>query len=379
MVSVAGSIQRISSPIESEAEMDKIRFGLIGSGWRAEFYIRIAQMLPELFELTAVLVREKEKGDAFSAKMHVPTVQTLEKLLETDAEFVVLSVKRGITQRYLPMLFEKKIPVLCETPPAEDLGTLEDIYRSCKKYNGRIQIAEQYFAQPFYAAWYQAVLSKKLGEIQNINISSLHGYHAASIIRRFLGTGFENFCVYGKRFFFDVTQTYGREGMEFSGKSFQCPRDRLTIEFEKGKIAYYDFSDPAQYHSFIRTRQFTLQGVRGEIDDMEIRYLTENNVPVTQQLNRIDLGRYNNQEWTHYGIMLGEEFLYKSPFSNARLNDDEIAVASCMVGMRDFLKGEKTFYSLEDALQDMYISIKIDEALANPNKEVFSKSQIWAV
>ena len=42
--------------------MKKIRFGLIGSGWRAEFYIRIAKMLPEQFELTGVLIRDKRKG-----------------------------------------------------------------------------------------------------------------------------------------------------------------------------------------------------------------------------------------------------------------------------------------------------------------------------
>ena len=52
-------------------------------------------------------------------------------------------------------------------------------------------------------------------EVENINISSLHGYHGASIIRQFLGTGFENCRIYGKRYWFDVTETYGREGMVF--------------------------------------------------------------------------------------------------------------------------------------------------------------------
>ena len=33
-----------------------------------------------------------------------------------------------------------------------------------------------------------------------------------------------------------------------------------------------------------------MQGTRGEIDDLTIRYLNEQNVPVTQTLNRIDLG-----------------------------------------------------------------------------------------
>ena len=46
--------------------MGKIKYALIGSGWRAEFYIRIAKMVPEQFELTAVLVRDAAKGAAFA-------------------------------------------------------------------------------------------------------------------------------------------------------------------------------------------------------------------------------------------------------------------------------------------------------------------------
>ena len=63
--------------------MDKIRFGLIGSGWRAEFYIRIAKALPEIFDLTAVLIRDSEKGKNFSEKFNVPVVNTLDELENT--------------------------------------------------------------------------------------------------------------------------------------------------------------------------------------------------------------------------------------------------------------------------------------------------------
>lgn len=111
---------------------------------------------------------------------------------------------------------------------------------------------------------------------------------------------------------------------------------------------------------------------------MTIRYLTKENVPVTQQLNRIDLGVYGNQEWSHYGLMLGEEFLYRTPFINARLNDDEIAVATCMKQMWEYVQEGKEFYSLKEALQDMYICLMMEEALANPNKEIESKTQKWA-
>ncbi len=357
--------------------MGRIRFGLIGSGWRAEFYIRIAQAVQDVFELTAVVVRDEKKGRDFAERMKVKVVNTLEELQRTEPEYVVLAVKRGIISEYLPKLFEKGIPVLCETPPGEKVEALESVWKNYKRFNGRIQVAEQYFAQPLYAAWYQAIVDGKLGEVQNINISALHGYHGVSIIRRFLQAGWGNCRIYGKRFWFDVTETYGREGMAFDGKVFKCSRDRLTLEFENGKVAYFDFSDPAQYHSFIRTRQLTVQGIRGEIDDMTIRYLTDENVPVTQELNRIDLGVYNNQEWSHFGIMLGEEFLYKTPFPNARLNDDEIAVATCMLKMKEYLDTGTDFYSLQDALQDMYFSLKMEEALGEPNREVRTESRIW--
>ena len=267
--------------------MSKIRFGLIGSGWRAEFYIRIAKALPEMFDLAAVMIRSKEKGEAFSEKFDVKVVNTLDELVEKEPEFVVMAIKRGIVTENLITLFKRGIPVLTETPPGEDVEALQQLWDAYQEYQPKVQVAEQYFLQPLYASWYKAICDGKLGEVENINISSLHGYHGASIIRQFLGTGFENCRIYGKRYWFDVTETYGREGMVFDGEVVKCSRDRLTMEFDNGKVAYFDLSDPAQYHSFIRTRQLTVQGTRGEIDDLTIRYLNEQNIPVTQELRRI--------------------------------------------------------------------------------------------
>ena len=258
------------------------------------------------------------------------------------------------------------------------MEALQQLWDAYQEYQPKVQVAEQYFLQPLYASWYKAICDGKLGEVENINISSLHGYHGASIIRQFLGTGFENCRIYGKRYWFDVTETYGREGMVFDGEVVKCSRDRLTMEFDNGKVAYFDFSDPAQYHSFIRTRQLTVQGTRGEIDDLTIRYLNEQNIPVTQELRRIDLGVYGNQEWSHYAVMLGEEFLFRTPFVNARFNDDEIAVASCMVKMHEYVNRGTEFYGMADALQDMYICLKMDEALENPVTVVETRTQPWA-
>ena len=357
--------------------MGKIRYAVIGSGWRAEFYIRIAKSAPDLFSLTGVLIRDEIKGRSFAEKFQVKVVQTLQELMADTPEFVVLAIKRGFAADYLLQLFEKGIPVLAETPPAENLEDLNRLWQAAKEKGAKVQVAEQYFLQPLYAAWYNAISEGLLGDVKNISISALHGYHGMSIIRRMLGIKGTPCKIHGKRYAFPVTQTAGRGGMIFDGEVFLCNRDRAVLEFESGKAAFFDFSDPVQYHTFIRTRQLNIQGTRGEIDDLQIQYLTENNIPVKEDLRRIDLGVYNNQEWSHYAIMLGERILYRNPLGNARLNDDEVAVGSLLLGMREYLTSGKDIYSLADALQDMYLNLKLEEAYANPYQEILAEPQVW--
>ena len=146
--------------------MSKIRFGLIGSGWRAEFYIRIAKALPEMFDLAAVMIRSKEKGEAFSAKFSVKVVNTLDELVEKEPEFVVMAIKRGIVTENLITLFERGISVLTETPPGEDVEALHQLWDAYQKYQPKVQVAEQYFLQPLYASWYKTICDGKLGEVE---------------------------------------------------------------------------------------------------------------------------------------------------------------------------------------------------------------------
>ncbi|HEY9575154.1 MAG TPA: Gfo/Idh/MocA family oxidoreductase [Lachnospiraceae bacterium] len=357
--------------------MRKIVYGLVGSGWRAEFYVRIAKAIPEQFEVSAVLIRDHVKGEIFAKKYQVKVVNTLEELMDTEPEFIVLSIKRGVVTDYLVDLFQRKIPVLVETPPAESVDELYRLWEEYEKVEPKIQVAEQYPLQPLYASWYEAIQKGMLGDVTNMNISALHGYHGVAMLRRMLGVGMEQCVIYGKRYQFPVTETYSREGMCFDGEVFLCPRERVTLEFSGGKIGYFDFSDPAQYHSFIRTRQINIQGTRGEIDDLTILYLTQENVSVMENLNRIDLGIYGNQEWSHFAMMLGKETLYKTPFVNARLNDDEIAVGTLLLKFVEYMETGKECYSLADACQDMYINLMMNKAMENPLKLIKTEKQPW--
>ena len=354
-----------------------IRFALIGSGWRGQFFMRAAKYLPEEFCLTAVMVRDPEKGKAFGAQHGVRVVNSLDDLLKDAPEFVIVSVRREFAEDYLLELCRRGVPVLCETPPVYKQEKLVPFWQQVRALDGDIQVAEQYMWQPLYASWDRVIREGMLGRVENISLSALHGYHAANVIRHWLGADFCGCTIYGKKYPFEVTKTGGREGFCYTGETVTGVRDRLTFEFDNGTVAFFDF-DGTQYHSSIRTRQLNVQGTRGEIDDLTVRYLTEENIPVTQTLRRIDQGVWNNQDWAHYGVMLGDRYLYRSPFPTARLNDDELAVASCMRAMHEHLTNGTACYSLKEAMQDTWLSLKMDEALAQPLTPVRAEIMPWA-
>ncbi len=353
----------------------KAKFVMIGYGWRADFFYRIAKYLPDTFSICAAVLRTKERAREVAKKEGVFATDHLDEALATNPDFVVLCLPRAIVKDYLHILMEKDIPVLCETPPAKDIDELNALWELKEKYKGRVQVAEQYYVQPLYAAWLKVIEDGFLGQVSNMTLSSVHAYHAVSIFRKMLGVGFENCTIRAKQYEFDVTETGSRQGVLRTGKVKKATRQIATLEFESGKVGFLDFSGE-QYASLIRTRRLNIQGHRGEINDMTLRYLNEKHIGVTMELNRIDDGIYNNKDWSHQGIMLGSSFVYENPFPRARLNDDEIAIATCLMNMKTYVTTGEGGYSLQEALQDTYIGFMIEEA--NQGGQVIeTKAQSW--
>ena len=357
---------------------DKIRFALVGSGWRAEFYARIARELPDQFELTGTWHHSPEKGEAWQRRFGGRVAARPEELLQDRPDFLVLSLTKPAIPEMLSELMDLEIPVLCETPPFTDLETGLQLWETACRKKAVIQVAEQYQDWPVCQAWKRIIEEGLIGKVSNMSISMVHSYHAASLIRFLLDTGFQNMKISGRRFYFPVQASESRGGIILNGKTEPAVRDRVTCEFEDGKVAFFDFGG-IQYHTFIRTRHVNIQGDRGEIDDLTLRYLNAETLPITDRLVRRDFGPYNNNPMSHFGIMLGDRYLYRNPFSYARLNDDEIAIATCLVRMKRMLEGEKTeAYSLARAMQDAYIALEMEKALASPGITIQTETQPWA-
>jgi hypothetical protein len=92
-----------------------------------------------------------------------------------------------------------------------------------------------------------------------------------------------------------------------------------------------------------------IQGSRGEIDDLTIRYLDDQQKAVTRKIT-----------------------YQRDPF----LPEDETAIRKCLIGMKDYIDRGIEFYPLSAALQDAYISILMDEAVQTGTR-VQSRKQSW--
>jgi predicted dehydrogenase len=141
-----------------------ITFGLIGGGWRAEFYFRIARALPERFRIAGCVAKTPATRARIQAAWNLRVFDDPETLLMERPEFVVTSVPRAASGPLLVELASQNMPVLAETPPASDLEGLNELWKRLPR-NARVQVAEQYAFQPLHAARLAFAHSGRLGAI----------------------------------------------------------------------------------------------------------------------------------------------------------------------------------------------------------------------
>jgi hypothetical protein len=356
--------------------VSSVRFGIVGGGWRSEFFLRIAAALPDRFQVAGMVIRNADKALEIERRWNVPTFRTVREMLGgTHPAFVVVSVPRIAAPGVLQELAAVGMPVLCETPPAEKLEDLTALYQSVGDA-ARIQIAEQYPFQPNHAARLAVVRSGKLGRVSLAEVSAAHDYHGIVLMRRFLGIGFENAKIRGVSFRSPIVEGPGRDGGPAAHRVLES--EQMIAAFDFGdRIGVYDFTGE-QYFSWIRSPRLLLRGERGEIHNFDVRYLHDFRTPVETEFRRLQAGHDGNLEGFHLkGILCGDEYVYRNEFAPGRLADDEIAVADCLARMAGYAAGGPDFYGLAEACQDHYLGLMMHRAVRS-GETVVTESQIWA-
>lgn len=311
--------------------MAKLRFVVVGSGWRSLFYWRIAQALPERFELCAMLCRTEEKAEKMHREYGVPVSTSAEQCIALHPDLVVVAVNKASIAAVSTEWLARGFAVLCETPAALEEDALRALWQ-LHQQGAKLQVAEQYWLYPTLAKRLAAVHSGALGTPQFARLSVAHGYHAVSLARQFLNAGQQPVRVTGRSWTERIIETDSRWGAVHNGALVEKTLQQHTLEFAGGGTAFLDFNG-VQYHSYLRSTHTSVQGERGEVFDDTLRCLDAAGEPVCRQLTPLPDP-------------------LAAAAAQAGLNEDETAIACFLDRMQGYLAGGAEVYPLADALQD---------------------------
>ncbi|WNS42887.1 Gfo/Idh/MocA family oxidoreductase [Paenibacillus sp. MMS20-IR301] len=342
-----------------------IRFGLIGSGWRAEMYLKLAQMLPQQFQVSGAVIRNPAKYQQLIGRWSLKVYSSAGQLA-ADSDFLVLAVSKTAAADLLLELADLQIPVLAETPAAASPAEYERLRASLTRAS-LIQVAEQYPLLPHHQARTAYIGEGQLGRIGHVQVSVAHGYHGISLIRRWLSVNGTACEITARRLELPI--------MDFPYRG-RAAEDSLTTEqqdiaimvFPSGQSAVLDFTR-SQYFSPLRRNRVLIRGSHGEIRDNEISRRLSAEETGYAEILRIQGGQEGSLDSLALRELRAEgQCLFRNPFPAAPLSDEEIGIGQALLNMSGFLRTGISSYSLAEALTDARLSFAVDEAICSGGK-----------
>ena len=231
-----------------------VRFAMIGSGWRSEYYLRLSKDLPDRFRVG--LYSPSDRRVTVAERFDVPPVDSVEAAARRgDAEFAIVAVPWHAAPVITIKLVELGVPVLVETPPAPDVEGMRALWSRIGHLD-RVHVADQSMYMPTHQSRLAMIREGLIGEPTSVQVSSNHLYHAVSIIRGLLGAGKGATQVRAHDFSSPLL-----EPVSWGGFTHELvPQERVTtiatIDFGSGRSGLYDFT-ANQWFNPLRQRRLT--------------------------------------------------------------------------------------------------------------------------
>ena|GEM_PF-55989 len=378
MITIARATVPAAAMTRSRRVAGRTRFGLVGSGWRSSIYLRMAYMMPERFELVGVVTRRPEAGTELARDWEVRTFLDVGELVaEARPDFVVVAVPWAVTPTLIRQLVSVGMPVLAETPPAPDADGLRSLWSDVGA-SALVQVAEQYWMMPMHVARLKLVEAGVIGKPTSVLISSTHGYHAVSLIRRYLGVGLEPAIVRAQTFSSDLIDPITPAGWRNDLATHVAETTLATIDFGSGRVGRYDFTSN-QWWNPVRPDHLIVRGSSGEICDDVVVRMQDAVTPVCSRIESSITGRGMNFEGFDLShLSMGGDILYRNEFEGARLSEDELSVADMLARMGRWVLGQgEPPYPLAEACHDHLLGLAIEEAVVSKDA-VATTMESWA-
>jgi predicted dehydrogenase len=345
-------------------------FAVLGSGWRAQMFFKLAAELGTVRCVGAVVRTPRQ--------LDVPTFDSLDACLaDGPVDFVLTATPWSVTPALISDAVDRGLPVLAETPPAPDLEGLRALW-SAVGSSGLVQVAEQYHLMPSHAARAALVATGAIGTPTQVQVSSTQQYHAVALIRGLLGAGRGPVSVRATRFTAPLVSPLSRAGWTGDDEPHPTTTTIATLDFGDGRSGVYDFTEN-QTRNQLRFRRLTVRGSAGELHDDEVVRMTGPRALVRTPLVRrqtghdLDLIGYDTEN-----ISFGSEVLYANPYPGRRWMDEEIAMATLLERTASWVHGDGPEpYPLAEGAQDQHVALAIEES-ADRDATVTTSSEVWS-
>jgi len=345
------------------SRIDPVRYVVVGTGWRAQFFFRLARAFPDRLRLAGVVSRDSARAAEVAECWGTVGVTTLDEALEAcPADFVIAAVPWPQTPGLIRQLVEAGRPVLAETPPAPDLDALHELWDDVGA-SSLVQVAEQYPRYPDVAAARAVIEAGLIGEVDDVHVASTHMYHAMAIMRNLLGVGLTDATVTATVSQHRLVDPLTPDGWTDDETPQEVSLMRAHIGFPGGQTGLYEFWDN-QWWNPVRQDRLAVRGSKGEIVDGRVSFMDGPRTVVDVPLVRRHTGAGLNlegQDLDH--ISLGADVVYRNQWPDGRLSDDEIATAGLLESTGLWARGEQPPpYPLEQGAHDWALALACDRS-----------------
>jgi predicted dehydrogenase len=345
-------------------------FAVVGAGWRAGAFWRLAADLDDVSCVGAVVRSPR--------RLPVPAFGSLDECLAVARpDFLVTAVPWAVNPGVIEQAVDRGVPVLAETPPAPDLAGLRALWAAVGR-SGLVQVAEQYLLMPSHAARVAVVRSGVIGVPTQVQVSSTQLYHAVSLIRGLLGAGLEPVTVRASRSSAPLVDPLTRAGWTDDHAPRSATTTIATLDFGAGRSGLYDFTGN-QTRNLLRFRRILVRGSHGELrDDEVVRLAAPRTIARTPLVRRqtghdLDLAGFDTDH-----ITFGGQVVFRNRYAGLRFNDDEIATAALLHAMAAWVRGAGPApYPLAEGMHDHAVGLAIEEAAAT-GRTVTTTAEPWA-
>lgn len=355
---------------------DPIRFLIVGSGWRSEFFLRLARALPNEFEIGAVVARTEREAERIAATWGVRVVRTLDDGLAAGPEVVLAAVSWPSMPIVVRDVVAAGVKVMAETPPAPDLDGLRSLWKDVGR-SGLVQVGEQYVLMPGHASRLVVTSDGVIGRVNAVEIASTHLYHATSLIRAYLGLDMEPATVTARTFTAPLADPLAFDGWVED----PSPRPRTTtiatLDFGDGRMGLYDFVEN-QWWNPLLARRIVIRGSLGELVDDTVTRLTADGPvtsPIVYRRTGVDMNLEGNEV---VQTSFDGRVIYRNPWVGTSLSEDDVAVASHLAAVGRWARDQGPEpYPLARACQDHALGLAIEES-ARTRADVRIEREVWA-